>query len=351
MQNAVGWLFGTPRCKKCLAVKKNILANSQANAIFIELDLKKPENALIFFRLAEHYGTKIPKVPALLIGGTFYGDAVEIADNLKDRNYAHTQNLIPDFLLEKNPGDEFLNSKKSLLTLPFIISAGFIDGINPCVFSTLVFLFSLLAMMKHSYLTTFLLGTLYCLAAFLTYFLMGIGILNTAKIFSSFESGIIILDSVILSALLVCAFISFRDAYSYARSRDAGKIILKLPDGLKKTINYLLKNAFSRRMSFLSVFVAGVLVTLIESACTGQVYLPILAILAKKEGMRDWLPPLLLYNMSFIMPLVIFFLFSVLGVSIWRVLDAGKKETVIAKLALAALFLILAAFQAYASFR
>jgi hypothetical protein len=57
------------------------------------------------------------------------------------------------------------------------------------------------------------------------------------------------------------------------------------------------------------------------------------------------------YNMSFIMPLVIFFLFSVLGVSIWRVLDAGKKETVIAKLALAALFLILAAFQTYASFR
>ena len=68
--------------------------------------------------------------------------------------------------------------------MPVIIVAGLIDGINPCVFSTLVFFMSLLAVAKIKGRKLLLTGSAYCTACFITYFLMGFGVLNALRFLS-----------------------------------------------------------------------------------------------------------------------------------------------------------------------
>lgn len=93
----------------------------------------------------------------------------------------------------------------------------------------------------------------------------------------------------------------------------------------------------------LAGLLVGFLVSLIEAACTGQVYVPILAVLAKSGVARAWLY-LLLYNAIFITPLLI-----ILGVSLWGISSEKlqaffKTHLGSIKLATAILFFVMAGF-------
>jgi hypothetical protein len=87
----------------------------------------------------------------------------------------------------------------------------------------------------------------------------------------------------------------------------------------------------------------GFLVSLIEAACTGQVYVPILASLVKM-GQVQALGYLLVYNLVFIAPLII-----ILGLSFWGVSSQSmqgffKNRLGAIKLLTAILFFVMAGF-------
>ena len=68
------------------------------------------------------------------------------------------------------------------------------------------------------------------------------------------------------------------------------------------------------RGTILGAFVAGVIISLLELACTGQVYLPTIVYVASLEGMKlHGFFYLLLYNLAFILPLIIVFAFAYFG--------------------------------------
>ncbi len=56
-------------------------------------------------------------------------------------------------------------------------------------------------------------------------------------------------------------------------------------------------------------------------------------------------PLLLIYNLSFILPLVVFFALAATGVSIWKMLAFSRREAAPAKIAIGILFLVLATIQ------
>jgi len=88
---------------------------------------------------------------------------------------------------------------------------------------------------------------------------------------------------------------------------------------------------------------AGGLVTVLESVCTGQVYLPTLVLMVREGGFNLrvlWL--LLLYNALFVLPLVVTLLLTWRGLRTERLLEWSRRNVVPAKLALAALFMGLA---------
>lgn len=92
-----------------------------------------------------------------------------------------------------------------------------------------------------------------------------------------------------------------------------------------------------------AALVLGCVVTLIESVCTGQVYVPTLAWVAREAPEKGRALGLLsLYNLGFILPLAGVFGAVLAGTSIFSVLGWQQRHVVRAKIALGLVFLALA---------
>ena len=93
----------------------------------------------------------------------------------------------------------------------------------------------------------------------------------------------------------------------------------------------------------LAALAVGFVVSLIEAVCTGQVYLPTIALILKEADanfMRA-MAFLVLYNLMFIVPLVIILCLSVMGYESKGFNNFLKNHLGLTKLALCLLFLAL----------
>lgn len=89
-----------------------------------------------------------------------------------------------------------------------------------------------------------------------------------------------------------------------------------------------------------AAFCVGILVSLVESVCTGQVYVPTIVLIMKDPHFRTRaVSYLILYNLLFILPLLIVFGFTLLGHKSEKVNSLFKKHLGITKLLLALVFL------------
>jgi len=82
--------------------------------------------------------------------------------------------------------------------------------------------------------------------------------------------------------------------------------------------------------------VTGFLVSLLELACTGQVYLPAIVFISK--GGVKGTALLVLYNLAFILPLTVIFILAYFGLSSDRLTQFFRKRVAIVKFLLAGLF-------------
>jgi len=224
------------------------------------------------------------------------------------------------------------------MTPAAVISAGLIDGVNPCVFSTLVFFMSLLSLSKIRGRRLLLAGSVYCLASFITYVLLGLGLFQALRMLAGFGRTV---DLIMVAALIVFAVLSFADAFRFRASADNSKVMLQIPTKVKTRIHAVMRRGLSSRWLLTGVFGVGVLVTLLESVCTGQVYLPTLALMAKRSG-GVWIWWLLLYNLMFILPLLAVFALAYRGVNSMKWLAWSRRNVVWGKLLLGVLFAALA---------
>ena len=93
----------------------------------------------------------------------------------------------------------------------------------------------------------------------------------------------------------------------------------------------------------LAALVTGVIVSLLELACTGQVYIPIIISLASVPGMRLFSTGyLVIYNLFFILPLVVVFMLTYFGTTSMQLGLFLKKRTAAIKLGTTLLFAVLA---------
>jgi hypothetical protein len=89
-------------------------------------------------------------------------------------------------------------------------------------------------------------------------------------------------------------------------------------------------------------------VSLIELACTGQVYLPTIVFVLGVPGLRTRATlALLLYNLMFVLPLVVVFLLVYCGTTSQQLLAWMKRHAASVKLATAVLFLVLSGWLVY----
>ena len=98
--------------------------------------------------------------------------------------------------------------------------------------------------------------------------------------------------------------------YDYYKIRQGKlkEIALQLPDSIKERIKNLIWKTTDRRHFVISTFIIGFLIGILEFPCTGQIYFPIVVVLREVPALRvNALGYLVLYDLMFIMPLVIVF--------------------------------------------
>lgn len=229
-------------------------------------------------------------------------------------------------------------------TFSAVVVAGLIDGFNPCAFSTLVFFMSLLSVAKVRNRALLLLGISFCLASFLTYLALGFGLFRVLHLFSGFTMLRSAIEWGMAVVLLVLAFLSFRDAIRFRKNACAADITLQLSTGMKKRIHDVMRRGLGKTSVVAGGLMIGTVVTVIESVCTGQVYVPTLVLILKDSTFsepRAWML-LLIYNALFVMPLVIIFLAVYFGLKTETLLAWSRRNVVVSKTMLGLLFILMA---------
>ncbi len=181
--------------------------------------------------------------------------------------------------------------------------AGLIDGINPCAISAIIFLLSYLTLsgMGRSSLKV---GLLFAAGCFVAYLLIGLGLWRLSSMALGAVWGRRILYPAIAFLTLSVAILALTEMVELIRKGEA-KTLLKLPNSWLLRVHEIIRRTAKAKHAMLLAAPMGIVVTLIEFGCTGQVYLPTMTYVASLPGQGFIvLPMLLLYNVAFILPLM-----------------------------------------------
>lgn len=178
--------------------------------------------------------------------------------------------------------------------LPLLVVSAVIDSINPCAFSilivSLIFLFSLGS--NTSKVVKY--GLVYILGIFAAYFLIGLGILQALHIFNIPH---------FMSKLGAAMLILFGTLSILEVLIPSFPIKLGVPHSAHMKMNQLLE-----KVSIPGMFLLGALVGACEFPCTGGPYLMVIGMLHDARTYWQGAGYLILYNLIFVLPLVLILL-------------------------------------------
>jgi cytochrome c biogenesis protein CcdA len=283
--------------------------------------------------LASARGQHVTAIPALLAGDTLLQGEAVIREKLPAVLASLAGPAAAAGRGAPKPGTPVF---ERLAVLP-VAAAGLIDGINPCAFTTLIFLLASLALAGRARNEVLVIGAVFSLAVFLSYFLIGLGLFSALRAASVVPIVSILLRWILVAALVVFSGLSVYD-YVLIRAGRPTEILLQLPSSFKKRIHASIRSRVRVAALAGSSLVLGFLVSVFEFACTGQVYLPVLGALARMRRQPDALALLALYNLCFIIPLLVVFGASWLGVTSGRITAVFQAHMGKVKLGLAVVF-------------
>ncbi|MBI1969044.1 hypothetical protein HYS49_03980 [Candidatus Woesearchaeota archaeon] len=220
------------------------------------------------------------------------------------------------------------------LTLPIIIGAALVDSINPCVFGVLIFLIAFMTKVYKKPGRMLLGGAFYTMVVYVTYFLLGLGILRFTV---SFGLSLIVYWFAALIAI-GAGLLEIKDFFWYGK----GPTLQLLPGAAERLKKYTRKierlQEHNGWFTYVAAGLLGVFVVIVELPCTGAPYLAILAIIGQANYAQG-IPLLLLYNFIFILPLLAIIAASYFGKSSQAMEQWRKKHRGVMRLAIG-LFLI-----------
>ena len=185
------------------------------------------------------------------------------------------------------------------LSLATVILAGLVDGINPCAIAVLLVFVSatLLAVgatMEGSLgdrrRALFKGGAAYVAGMFVTYLLIGLGLMGFAGALREDHLGTKIFAVVAIAWSLV--------ALQEALLPEFGERLRMPPMFHSRAQGWV------QRASLPGLFGAGALIGLCTVPCSGNVYLAVLALLSSRTDLAQAFGYLVVYNLAFVLPLV-----------------------------------------------
>lgn len=285
------WVFayrpGCGDCDRALPIVQAYTANHTEQPIEL-LDLNNgPEAIKRYVNLSNEANRTAgirTHVPVLFAGGHIVMGSTDIRTFLEET---------APFLTPTTPGTTLNGTSNATMLAPLAVAtAGLVDGINPCAFAVLALLLGTLTMIGTRR-RVLAIGGAYIAGVFAIYLVAGFGITaiigatGLAPAFRllagavSLALGAVVLASVLLERRELAPAITAR-----GRERIAGWL------------------AAAPAAGPLAALALGVGVGLIELPCTGGIYLGVLGLLAG-GAFVDAVPLLVLYNIAFVLPLVL----------------------------------------------
>jgi hypothetical protein len=343
-------IFHNPTCKACVKLIEDVLPpiiEKYGDKVAWEyIDTSSEANYRSFLSLGKQFHRRLGS-PTVLIGNRVSVGVAESTDNLDKWIREELLKKEQQVLGLEGGGMDLLEHFKSFGPWA-VIGAGLVDGFNPCAFTVIVFFISFLTLMGYRRREMALIGAFYILAVFATYLALGFGLfkmLYTLKGFF-FVSKIIYMAIGTLSLFL--GGLAIKDYIVYKKTGNTDAMALQLPLVLKNKIHaivgeYYRKDKTGRKRALfflaLSAWVVGFMISLLEAVCTGQLYLPTIVFVLKQGSLRGRaLFYLIMYNVMFILPLVLVLLAALGGTTSKQFEAYARRHLGIVKLTMAAVF-------------
>ena len=351
-QKVMATFYYSSHCKYCFELKEDFLLRInekyKETILWREVITDAGTDGLSeLIALSQHFERSQAKVPAILIGDTFLVGTTEIRLNLEEA----FQRALAGRVTINFESDVDIVRVFNKIPVVVIILSGLAAGINPCAFAVIVFFISFLAVYGYKRREIIYVGSAYCLAVFITYLLIGLGLFQFLYSLSHIHLVIKIFYYFVAFFCFTLAGLALYDYYRYRKRGEAKEQILQLPPFLKKKITLVIGSQLREKKEkkplelLMSAFIVGFLVSLLEAVCTGQVYVPIIVSILKYPHLRvKAFSYLLLYNFMFIVPLLAIFFLSLIGFSSKVFNDFLKKHLGLIKIVLAFVFLGLGLF-------
>jgi len=360
-------VFYAAGCRSCMEVERDILPGIEekyGDKIVIEkYDIGIARNYGQMIRLEKIYGAEGGYVPEIIVSRYVLMGEREIKaglDKVIEKALSESQGAEAGGLTKEDvaayqaPGaaDSLILSRFESFSAYTVGIAGFLDGINPCAFTTIVFFITFLAFVGYRKREMIIAGSFFTIAVFMVYFLIGLGILRFFRSLGAFGYLAFAINIFIGSMAFLLGILSIIDYFKFRKTKDAKTSILQLPQSIKNRIHSIIGGDFRQdkkgaRKTLLKIawiaFTAGFMVSILESICTGQVYIPTIAyVLKMPDRHMSALSYLLVYNLAFVAPLVVVFILSLYGATSNAFSRFMQKHLGFVKLATAALFFTLA---------
>jgi len=185
------------------------------------------------------------------------------------------------------------------ITLPTVLVAGVIDGINPCAFTVLLlFITALLTSVQVGAQSVNAIrmrilsrGGIYIAAIFVTYLALGIGLLQTINLFTRqhLPARLGALFAILFGLWMLKDF--FLPDWGW-RLQAPGQV-------------GAMAHGAAQKATVPALIVGGFLIGLCTVPCSGAVYLGVLSLLALQPSAMLGYGFLVLYNLVFVLPLIV----------------------------------------------
>jgi len=201
--------------------------------------------------------------------------------------------------------------------LPLVGIAALIDSINPCAFGILLLTIAFLLSIGKIRSGILKIGGVYILGLFTVYLLIGLGILQALHIFNTPH----FMAKAGAGLLIVLGFINLINEFF-----PSFPLKLAIPQSAHHKMAELMNKA-----SYPTAFLLGALVGICEFPCTGGPYLMVLGLLHDQGTYLAGVGYLLLYNLIFILPLVVILALAsdnalLEKVSAWKKSETGRMR-------------------------
>ncbi len=263
------------------------------------------ENRKLFEYMADSFGVEIQGVPTIFIDEkVITGFSNAIGENIEEEVQRCSQEccISPIDKVDVGKVTEITGDKSPLkdpeqtklfakLTIPAVVLAAAVDAINPCAFAVLIILLAtLLAAGKKKKILYA--GLAFTSSIFISYYLMGVGLYTAIR-----AAGLTHLFYFVVAILaIIIGLFNLKDYLWYGKW-----FVMEVPLSWRPKMKALLRGVTSVPGAFLTGFV----VSLFLLPCTSGPYIVILGLLAEATTKFYAMGLLVLYNLIFVLPMLI----------------------------------------------